>query len=144
MDYYDLLEYIECQDKYYLQKLIHPINEHKYIKDEIGNIIRKDEVGNIAEEWEDIQQLHGTIQNRQQSTVGPQGNESKVRYYGYFTPEFNIQTNHLNDYRIKMVRPYETLYLKIIKYDPNNFLLGEQHHITLIMQEDKKYQGRQE
>ncbi len=144
MNYYDLLRFIECEDKYYLQKKIVYKKEHKVIKDEVGNVIRKDEVGNITEEWEDVQQLHGTIQHRQDAIVDTQGEESKIRYHGYFTPEFTLVNNELSNYRVKIVRNYETLYLKIIEYDPNNFLLGEQHHITLIMEEDRKYQGRQQ
>ena len=144
MNYYDLLDFIECEDKYYLQKRIVYKKEHHTIKDEVGNIIRKDEIGNITDEWEDVQQLHGTIQHRQDEDIGKQGEESAIRYHGYFTPEFTLENNHLSNYRVKLVRNYETLYLKIIEYDPNNFLLGEQHHITLIMNEDKKYEGRQE
>lgn len=144
MSYYDLLDFIECEDEYYLQELISYKKEHNVIKDEIGNVIRKDEVGNIAEEWQDIQQLHGTIQHRQDDDTDVQGQESAITYHGYFTPEFKLQTNQLSKYRVKFVRDYETLYLSIIEYDPNNYLLGEQHHITLVMQEDKKYQGRRQ
>lgn len=144
MSYYDLLDFIECDDKYYLQKLVKYKKQHNVIKDEIGNIIRKDDVGNISEEWEDIQQLHGTIQHRQDDDTDFQGQESEITYHGYFTPEFKLETNQLSNYRVKFVRDYETLYLSIIEYDPNNYLLGEQHHITLVMQEDKKYQGRRQ
>lgn len=144
MSYYDLLDFIECDDEYYLQKLVTYKKHHEVIKDEIGNVIRKDEVGNIAEEWQDIQQLHGTIQHRQDDDTDVQGRESAITYHGYFTPEFKLQTNQLSNYRVKFVRDYETLYLSIIEYDPNNYLLGEQHHITLVMQEDKKYQGRRQ
>lgn len=144
MSFYDLLDFIECDDKYYLQKLVTYKKQHNVIKDEIGNVIRKDEVGNISEEWEDIQQLHGTIQHRQDDDTDIQGRESEITYHGYFTPEFKLNTNQLSNYRVKFVRDYETLYLSIIEYDPNNYLLGEQHHITLVMQEDKKYQGRRQ
>lgn len=143
MSYYDLLEYIESDDEYYLQKLTKYTKSHNSLKDEVGNVIRKDEVGNIAEEWETIQQLHGTIQHRQDDDTDYEGRESDITYHGYFTPEFKLLTNQLSNYRVKLVRDYETLYLSIIEYDPNNYLLGEQHHITLVMQEDRKYQGRQ-
>lgn len=144
MSFYDLLDFIECEDQYYLQKRITYKKEHHKIKDEVGNIIRKDEVGNITEEWEDIQRLHGTIQHRQDEEIDVQGRESEITYHGYFTPEFKLETNQLSNYRVKFVRNYETLYLNIIEYDPNNYLLGEQHHITLVMREDRKYKGRQQ
>lgn len=143
MSFYDLLDFIECEDEYYLQELITYKKQHNQIKDEVGNIIRKDEVGNITEEWQDIQQLHGTIQHRQDDDTDYQGRESDIKYHGYFTPEFKLKSNELSKYSVKFVRDYETLYLSIIEYDPNNYLLGEQHYITLIMQEDKKYKGRQ-
>ena len=142
--YYNLLDFIECDDRYFLQTLKQYQKKHHTIKDEVGNIIRKDEVGNIAEEWIDLQELHGTIQHRQDEDIGGEGEESAITYHGYFTPEFNLETNQLSRYRVKFVRSYETLYLKIIEYDPNNYLLGEQHHITLVMKEDKKYHGRQQ
>jgi len=145
MSYYDLLPFLETPDrKYYLQKLITYEKEHKVIKDEIGNIIRKDEVGNIAKEWQDIQELHGTIQHRQDDKTDTQGKESDVTYHGIFTPEFTLEMNQLANYRIKYVRNYETNYLYIKEYDPNNYLFDKQHHITLILQEDKKYHGEQE
>ncbi|MBO5476264.1 MAG: hypothetical protein J6A15_00735 [Clostridia bacterium] len=144
MSYFDyLLDFIESEDEYYLQKLVTYKKSNQKIKDEVGNIIRKDEVGNISEEWEDIKQLHGTIQHRQDDDVGYQGQESDITYHGYFSPTFKLETNQLSKYRVKFVRDYETLYLNIIQYDPNNYLLGEQHHITLVMQEDRKYKGRQ-
>lgn len=144
MSYYDLLDFIESDDEYYLQQLVAYKKKHDTLKDEVGNVIRKDEVGNIAEEWQDIQQLHGTIQHRQDDDADVQGRESEITYHGYFTPEFKLKTNQLSKYRVKFVRDYETLYLNIIEYDPNNYLLGEQHHITLVMREDKKYQGRRQ
>ena len=137
MSYYDLLPFLETPDrKYYLQKLTTYKKEHKVVKDEIGNIIRKDEVGNIAKEWQDIQELHGTIDT--------QGQESTLTYHGIFTPEFKLETNQLSNYRIKYIRDYEINYLYIKEYDPNNYLFDKQHHITLVLEEDKKYQGQQE
>ena len=145
MNYYDLLPFLERPtEKYYLQKLIVNKKEHHQLKDEVGNIIKKDEVGNISEKWEDVQELHGVIQHRQDETIGRQGRESSLTYHGIFTPEFDLETDKLSNYRVKFVRDYETLYLFIKEYDPNNYLFDKQHHITLVMEEDKKYQGRQE
>lgn len=145
MSYYDLLPFIERPtEKYYLQKLIRYQKHYNQIKDEVGNVIRKDEVGNISEQWEDVQELHGVIQHRQDGNVDYQGEESDITYHGIFTPEFQLITDKLSNYRVKFIRDYETLYLKIKEYDPNNYLFDKQHHITLIMEEDKKYQGRKE
>jgi len=145
MSYYDLLPFLERPtEKYYLQKLIVNKKEHHQLKDEVGNVIRKDEVGNISEKWEDLQELHGVIQHRQDEDIGVQGRESTLTYHGIFTPEFDLETDKLSNYRVKFVRDYETLYLFIKEYDPNNFLFEDQHHITLVMELDKKYQGRQE
>lgn len=143
--YEDLIPYLERPtEKYYLQKKITYKPQHQVIKDEVGNIIRKDEVGNISEEWEDIQELHGVIQHRQDEKIDFQGRESSIRYHGIFLPEFKLETDKLSNYRVKFIRNYETLYLFIKEYDPNNYLFDKQHHITLIMDEDKKYFGRQE
>lgn len=145
MSYYDLLPFIERPtEKYYLQELVQYKKHHNQIKDEVGNVIRKDEVGNISEQWEDIQELHGVIQHRQDKDIDYQGEESDITYHGIFTPEFQLITDKLSRYRVKFVRNYETLYLKIKEYDPNNYLFDKQHHITLVMEEDKKYQGRKE
>ena len=114
------------------------------MKDDVGNIIRKDDVGNITEEWEDIQELHGVIQHRQDDEADIQGRESSLTYHGLFTPDFELETDKLNNYRVKFVRDYETLYLFIKQYDANNYLRGRQSHITLVMDEDRKYFGRQE
>lgn len=143
--YEDLMPYLERPtEKYYLQKKISYIPEHKVIKDEVGNIIRKDDVGNISEEWEDVQELHGVIQHRQDENIDYQGRESTLTYHGIFLPEFKLETDKLSNYRVKFIRNYEVLYLFIKEYDPNNYLFDKQHHITLIMDEDKKYFGRQE
>ena len=143
--YEDLMPFLERPtEKYYLQKKISYTPKHKVLKDEVGNIIRKDDVGNISEEWEDIKELHGVIQHRQDEVVDFQGQESSVTYHGIFLPEFDLETDKLSNYRVKFIRDYETLYLSIKEYDPNNYLFDKQHHITLIMDEDKKYFGRKE
>lgn len=133
-------------EQYYLQQKIMYEKNHNntVLKDAVGNIIRKDDVGNISETWEDILELQGVIQHRQDDKVSNAGEESQLRYYGYFNPTFNLYTDKLSNYRVKFVRDYETLYLRIIEYDPNNFLRANHHHIVLVMEEDLKYQGRQE
>lgn len=143
--YEDLMPYLERPtEKYYLQKKVTYKPQYKVIKDDVGNIIRKDDVGNISEEWEDVQELYGVIQHRQDENIDFQGRESTITYHGIFLPEFKLETDKLSNYRVKFVRNYETLYLSIKEYDPNNYLFDKQHHITLIMDEDKKYFGRQE
>lgn len=139
-------------EKYILQTriLYDKDRKNKVLKDEIGNIVTKDDVGNIKEEWMDIEELSGVIQHRQYEkeknrvlSISESGIESTIRYFGYFDPTFNLNTNKLDDYRVKFVRDYETLYLKIIEYDANNYLRGKHHHIVLGMDEDRKYYGRQ-
>lgn len=143
--YGDLIPFLERPtEKYYLQKLVTYKKAHHAVKDEVGNTIRKDEVGNIAEEWEDVQELYGVIQHRQDDKTDFQGQESTLTYHGIFMPEFDLETDELSKYRVKFVRDYEILYLFIKEYDPNNYLFDKQHHITLVMEEDKKYQGRQQ
>ena len=132
-------------EEYYLQKkeeYTEEIEPQKVLKDEVGNIIGKDEVGNIKEQWVDILKLDGVIQHRQTEKITESGQESEIRYYGYFNPTFQLKTNKLADFRVKFVRDYETLYLRIIEYDANNFLRNRQHHIALVMKEDRKYFGR--
>ena len=139
-------------EKYILQiRKIYEIDENtSVLKDEIGNIIEKDEIGNIKEEWVDVKELSGVIQHRQYEkeknrvlSISESGIESTIRYFGYFDPNFDLNTNELDDYRIKFIRDYEILYLKIIEYDANNYLRTKQHHIVLGMDEDRKYEGRQ-
>lgn len=145
MSYYTLQRILKRpNEKYYLQKRITYKKEHQQLKDEVGNIIRKDDVGNLSEKWEDIQELHGVIQHRQDENIDYQGRESSLTYHGLFTPDFDLETDKLSNYRVKFVRDYETLYLFIKEYDANNYLRGKQNHITLIMDLDKKYFGRQE
>lgn len=131
-------------EKYYLQKRVTYQKEHNQIKDEVGNVIRKDDVGNISETWETVQELHGVIQHRQDDDADYQGRESTLTYHGLFTPDFDLNTDKLSLYRVKFVRDYETLYLFIKQYDANNYVRNNQSHITLVMDLDKKYFGRQE
>ncbi len=145
MSYYTLQKILKRpNEQYFLQKRIVYQKEEKFLKDEVGNVIRKDEVGNISEKWEDIQELHGVIQHRQDEVIDYQGRESNLTYHGLFTPDFDLETDKLDNYRVKFIRDYETLYLFIKEYDANNYLRGNQNHITLIMDLDKKYFGIQE
>lgn len=145
MSYYSLQRVLKRpNEKYFLQKLVTYKKDHNQIKDEIGNVIRKDDVGNIQEEWQDIQELHGVIQHRQDENIDYQGRESTLTYHGIFTPDFDLETDKLSLYRVRFERDYETLYLYIKEYDANNYLRGNQSHITLVMDVDKKYLGRQE
>ena len=145
MSYYTLQKILKRPtEKYFLQKRVTYKKESKQLKDDVGNIIRKDDVGNITEEWEDVQELHGVIQHRQDDNADVQGRESTLTYHGLFTPDFELETDKLDNYRVKFIRDYETLYLFIKTYDPNNYLRSNQNHITLIMDMDKKYFGRQE
>ena len=65
MSYYTLQRVLKRpNEQYFLQKRVIYKKEHRQLKDEVGNIIRKDDVGNISETWEDVQELHGVIQHR--------------------------------------------------------------------------------
>lgn len=88
-----------------------------------------------------VQEIHGVIQRTQEQQIGFKGEESNPSYTGYFLPEFIINTEEVADYRIKYVRPHETLLLKIAEYNPNLFLKGKRDHIQLEMILEKKYQG---
>lgn len=131
-------------EKYYLQKKDTYVKEDNVIKDAVGNIVRKDAVGNTSETWSDVLELEGVIQHRQDAKIDFQGEESAVAYYGYFKPTFSLETDKLANYRVKFVRDYETLYLKITQYDANNYYRRYHHHIVLVMEEDLKYKGRQQ
>ena len=121
MSYYTLQHILKRpNEQYFLQKRIIYKKEHQQLKDEVGNIIRKDDVGNISETWEDVQELHGVIQHRQDENIDYQGRESNLTYHGIFTPDFDLETDKLSNYRVKFVRDYETLYLFIKEYDANN------------------------
>ena len=54
-------------EQYFLQKKIiyQKDIDQDIIRDEVGNIITKDDVGNINETWQDLQELSGVIQHRQ-------------------------------------------------------------------------------
>jgi hypothetical protein len=138
--------------EYYLQQkqqYTEQIEPQHVIKDEIGNIITKDKVGNLKEQWNTVCELQGVIQHRQREDITEAGQESKTRYgrqgyYGYFIANFQLETNKLANYRVKFVRENEIVYFRIMEYDPNNYLREKNHHVVLGLIEDKKYFGRQE
>ena len=84
--------------KYYLQKkeqYTEEVEPKKVMKDAVGNIIRKDPVGNLKEQWITLQELKGVVQHRQREKISEAGQESKLRYgrqgyYGYFIPDFQL------------------------------------------------------
>ena len=117
------------------------------IKDEVGNIIKKDAVGNLKEKWITLQELRGVVQHRQREDITEAGQESKTRYgrqgyYGYFIADFHLETDKLANYRVKNVYKNETIFFRIMEYDPHNYLRVNNHHIVLGLIEDKKYLDR--
>ena len=100
----------------------------------------EDTFGFSKKKYIPIQEIHGVIQRPQEQQIDFKGEESNPLYTGYFLPEFIIDTNEVADYRIKYVRPHETLLLKIQEYNPNLFLKGKRDHIQLEMILEKKYQ----
>ncbi|MBO5180099.1 MAG: hypothetical protein J6B87_07145 [Clostridia bacterium] len=99
----------------------------------------KNDLGFAKEKYIPIQELHGIIQGDQDLDIDESGQESHPGYIAYLMPEFNLERENLNDFRIKYERPYETMIMKIMSYDPNLFLRHKRHHITLILLLEKKY-----
>lgn len=104
---------------------------------------KEDILGFSQEKYIPIQELHGVIQKPQEQQIDFKGEESNPSYTGYFLPEFIIDTDEVADYRVKYVRPHETLLLKIAEYNPNLFLKGKRDHIQLEMLLEKKYTEKQ-
>ena len=154
MSFESLMRRIKRLDETYTlqkKKEAKVITRYEYVKDEVGNVIErevqeledgrvKDGVGNIPIEWEDIQILEGVIQHKQDEEIVTAGEQSDIYYSGFFESTFKLETDALSDYRVKFERPYETIYLKILQYDPNNYLRYKQHHIELTLKEDRKYE----
>lgn len=93
------------------------------------------------EKYFEEQEIHGIIQRAQRQEIGYKGEESNPNYTGYFLPEFILKTSEIADYRIKYIRPHETIILKIEEYNPNLFLMGERDHIQLELILEKKNEG---
>ena len=100
----------------------------------------KDELGFAAKKYIPIQELQGIIQEPQLLDIDFSGQESHPSYVAYLMPDFNLEAENLNDYRIKYIRPYETMLLKIVQYDPNLFLRHKRHHIEIHLVLEKKYE----
>ena len=99
----------------------------------------KNELGFAKENFIVIQELRGIIQEPQFLDIDFSGQESHPVYTAYLMPDFNLEANILNDYRIKYERPHETMILKIVQYDPNLFLRHKRHHIEMHLRLEKKY-----
>ena len=105
----------------------------------IGHSEDKDELGFSDVELIPIQKLKGIIQSPQELDIDYKGEESNPQYVGYFMPEFDLEASYLANYKIKYERPYETMILKIVEYNPNLFLRHKRHHIKLGLILEKKY-----
>lgn len=99
----------------------------------------KDELGFAKEAYIPIQELDGVIQGDQDLDIDDSGQESHPGYIAYLMPTFNLERENLNNFRIKYERPYETMIMKIMSYNPNLFLRHKRHHITLVLLLEKKY-----
>lgn len=113
--------------------------DEKIILMKKGVSSQKNDLGFAKEKYIPIQELNGIIQGDQDLDIDESGQESHPGYIAYLMPEFNLERENLNDFRIKYERPYETMIMKIMSYDPNLFLRHKRHHITLILLLEKKY-----
>ena len=122
-------------DAYY--DLRRPNEEFTLLKKGKG---QKDKIGDFKDEWIEVQELRGLIQRRQTENIDESGSKSRLRYKGYFIPDFIIKTNNFDDYRIKYSNGYETLYLRIKVHNPNLYdYKGELSHYEIEFVEDKKH-----
>ena len=106
-----------------------------------GMSLEEDEFGFGKEKYFEEQEIHGIIQRAQTQEIGFKGEESNPHFTGYFLPEFLLNTSEVANYRIRYIRPHETLILKIENYNQNLFLEGERDHIQLELILEKKYEG---
>lgn len=126
-------------------KIIYRRNERK---DEEIFLLKKgvshqeDALGFGKENLIPIQKIRGIIQRSQVQEIAEKGEESNPLYTGYFLPDFILETSEIADYRIKYIRPHETILLKINEYNPNLFLKGKRDHIQLELILEKKIEGR--
>lgn len=100
---------------------------------------KKDDLGFAKEQYIPVQTLQGIIQEPQELDIDFKGQESNPIYTAYLMPDFDLEAENLNDYRIKYKRPYETMLLKIVQYDPNLFLRHKRHHVEIHLILEKKY-----
>lgn len=121
------------------------ILKRTYRKDEKITLLKKgvsrqkNELGFAKEKYIPVQTLQGIIQEPQMLDIDLKGQESNPIYTAYLMPEFDLETENLSDYRIKYERPYETMILKIVQYDPNLFLRHKRHHVEIHLVLEKKY-----
>ena len=115
--------------------------DEKLILMKLGLSQDKNELGFPVEKYIPIQELNGIIQSGQSLDIDFHGQEAQVSYVAYLMPEFNLERENLNDYRIKYIRPYETMILKIMSYNPNLFLRHKRHHVKMGLILEKKYGG---
>ena len=101
---------------------------------------KEDSFGFAKDDYSVVQQIEGIVQKAQEQEINFKGEESNPHYTGYFLPTFIIETSKVADYRIKYVRPHETILLKIEEYNPNLFLKGKRDHIQLEMILEKKFE----
>lgn len=101
----------------------------------------EDEFGFGKEKYFEEKEIHGIIQRSQNQEIGFKGEESNPHFTGYFLPEFILKTSEVEKYRIRYIRPHETLILKIQDYNQNLFLEGKRDHIRLELILEKKYKG---
>ena len=114
-------------------------SDEKIFLMKLGLSEKKDELGFAKEKYIPIQELQGIIQEPQTLDIDFKGQESNPFYTAYLMPTFNLETENVNDYRIKYERPYETVILKITQYDPNLFLRHKRHHVEMHLVLEKKY-----
>lgn len=122
-------------------KIIYKKNERKdesFFLLKRGVSTKKNEIGFAKEKYIPIQEIYGIVQKPQEQQISFKGEESNPMYTGYFLPDFILETSEVADYRIKYIRPHETLILKIAEYNPNLFLKGKRDHIQLELILEKK------
>lgn len=101
----------------------------------------KDEFGFARTDFVPVQTLTGIVQEKQVDDIDFKGEELNPLYSIYLLPNFHIQIKSFEDYRIEYKRPYETMIMKIIEYNPNLFLRHKRHHIKMKVILEKKYDG---
>lgn len=139
-----MVETVSFKTIYRLNRRKNPEREELYLM-EFGSDDLEDEFGfggkySEKAKLHEVQKIRGIIQQSQVQQISSKGEESNPRYTGYFCPEFILNTSKVADYRIKYVRPHETLILKITEYNQNLFLKGKRDHIQLELILEKKYE----
>lgn len=120
------------------------IYKKNYRPDESFCLLKKgfsheeNDLGFAKEKYLPVQKIYGIVQKSQVQQIDFKGEESNPAYTGYFLPNFIINTNEVANYRVKYIRPHETLLLKIAEYNPNLFLKGKRDHIQLELILEKK------